>query len=398
MSTASTGYALIGPVAHSSSSIRASLRLLGPARGIHDEEDSRWRVPELIHGKRRTRTTDWAESGLSVTVNDDGLCVARASDLGDFLWRKRWQDLVFKDQYLEASSECRWGYKSVDELTGVVRGYEKASIPLDVIWTDIDYMDQLGSFYPFARNHNGLGCISQEPYLYESTSAESRKYLTLRYSLLPCYYNLLRKAHEMGTSVWNALWMCCLDDPATYSIDEQFMVGEAFMVSPVFDEGREEGKGSTVTLPAPLSEIPVHMRGGFIVALQQPGTTTESSRRGTFELVIALDSDGCAQVCVQKDGKLQSTGTYGYHGDDGRSVDLMVSKVRVFGLRHTNIVGSDSEIKVTFDIASGEQATVSSVEWDLLKGVAEVNLANAPLVSDWNIDLHLGVERGARVN
>lgn len=42
--------------------------------------------------------------------------------------------------------ECRWGYQSVEELAEVVAKYKAADIPLEVMWTDIDYMDGYRDF------------------------------------------------------------------------------------------------------------------------------------------------------------------------------------------------------------------------------------------------------------
>ena len=36
--------------------------------------------------------------------------------------------------------QSRWGYKNAYELTNIMYGYESNDIPLDTIWSDIDYM------------------------------------------------------------------------------------------------------------------------------------------------------------------------------------------------------------------------------------------------------------------
>jgi alpha-glucosidase (family GH31 glycosyl hydrolase) len=120
----------------------------------------------------------------------------------------------------------------------------------------------------------------------------------------------------------------------TWDVDQQFMWGSAVLVTPVLVEGATsvEGyfppgarwfnlrKGSEMTssghatLSAPLDTIPVHVRGGSIIALQEPNTTTTESRKNPFALLVSLDDNQSGEGWLYwDDGETLATfetGTY----------------------------------------------------------------------------------------
>ena len=52
--------------------------------------------------------------------------------------------------------QCRWGYTSTEHLENLVSNYYKHEIPLDTIWSDIDYMDKYEDFTIDPVNFSGL--------------------------------------------------------------------------------------------------------------------------------------------------------------------------------------------------------------------------------------------------
>ena len=42
--------------------------------------------------------------------------------------------------------QCRWGYKDIEALETVLTNFQKNDIPLDTIWSDIDYMKDFETF------------------------------------------------------------------------------------------------------------------------------------------------------------------------------------------------------------------------------------------------------------
>jgi alpha-glucosidase len=64
---------------------------------------------------------------------------------------------------------------------------------------------QLSAFFPFYRNHNILGAISQEAYRWSSVIDASKSAMSIRYQLLPYIYTLFYHAHIHAETVMRAL-------------------------------------------------------------------------------------------------------------------------------------------------------------------------------------------------
>ena len=193
----------------------------------------------------------------------------------------------------------------------------------------------MGAFYPFSRSHNALGSAPQELYLWETVTEAAQKALGMRYRLLPYLYSLFYSAHNDGAMVARPLWANFPSDPSALSIDRQFMLGSAILVSPVLDQGvttctayfpkgfwyslstlslaiDASEAGFTTELSAPLTDINVHIYGGNVLPMQGEAMTTEQSRKSPFTLVVALCPGGKAS------GNL--------YWDDGEQVKIHESK------------------------------------------------------------------------
>ncbi|XP_075702524.1 lysosomal alpha-glucosidase-like [Rhinoderma darwinii] len=187
---------------------------------------------------------------------------------------------------------------------------------------------QVGAFYPFMRNHNTLYAKSQEPFAFSKEAQKAIKKAVLRrYMLLPYLYTLFHKAHTLGDTVARALFLEFPADRNTWTIDRQFLWGDALFITPVLEEGKTdvkgyfpagvwydlvsgagiESKGEWFTLPATLDTINMHIRGGYIIPAQEPGITTEETRKNSLLLFVALTSGGFAKGDI--------------YWDDGDSLD-----------------------------------------------------------------------------
>jgi alpha-glucosidase (family GH31 glycosyl hydrolase) len=101
---------------------------------------------------------------------------------------------------------------------------------------------QLGAFYPFSRNHNAWKQKDKDPVAFndESLIKSTVEALNIRYSILPFMYTLFYKSHIHGGPVALPLNFEFPSDKQTWDIQEQFLLGSAFLVSPAVHENQRE--------------------------------------------------------------------------------------------------------------------------------------------------------------
>ncbi len=93
---------------------------------------------------------------------------------------------------------------------------------------------QISFLAPFCRNHKQIDGYDQEPWRFGKYYEDIiRKYLKLRYQLLPFLYTTLEEAHRTGVPLFRPLLLNYQDDLSTYNLDDQFMVGNDLLVAPV---------------------------------------------------------------------------------------------------------------------------------------------------------------------
>lgn len=202
---------------------------------------------------------------------------------------------------------------------------------------------ELGAFYPFARNHNVNTGNDQEPYLWESTAEASRIALRVRYELLPYFYTAFEESNRLGTGVWRSLFFENPEHEELSENDVQVLVGSDVLLSPVVDENatkveaqfppgiwydwythkvtsKNDKKVKTVTIDAPLTHIPVHIRGGAILPTKTAKYTVDETYATDYNLVVALDKNG------------QATGRL--YIDDGESLNVHSKSDITFEYKH----------------------------------------------------------------
>ncbi|MCL5998887.1 MAG: hypothetical protein M1546_22940, partial [Chloroflexi bacterium] len=143
------------------------------------------------------------------------------------------------------------------------------------------------------------------------TETICRRYLEFRYQLLPYLYNLFHQAAQTGAPIMRPLVWHYPKDPATFNLNDQFMLGPDLLVAPMLFPGLSArtvylpkgtwyrwrvGESSPdiesfegpahVTADAPLEELPLFVRGGALIPMWPLAQHTGAINRAGLRLHV----------------------------------------------------------------------------------------------------------------
>lgn len=185
---------------------------------------------------------------------------------------------------------------------------------------------ELGAFLPLYRNHTIKGSADQEPWVHgPEQTAIRRRFIELRYQLLPYLYTSFEETTRTGITLMRPLFLEYPDDDSlvgnVFSGEEtEFLFGRDLLVAPKLFEmsdpyeirlprgdwydywtGQKIPGGQILRATPRLEEMPLYVRAGAILPLQPVVQNTDEPPAGPLQLRVYPGPD-CAGAIYSDDG------------------------------------------------------------------------------------------------
>lgn len=236
-------------------------------------------------------------------------------------------------------------------------------------WYEVSFL------VPLCRNHASIDAYDHEPWRFgEDNENIVRKYLRLRYALLPYLYSALAQARESGLPPVRPLLLNFQDDANTVDIDDEFMVGDGLLAAPIlapaqtarrvylprgawydFWSGRRIEGGQTIVVDAPLEKVPLFVRGGTILPFAPPMDYVGQKPWDSLHCLVYPDDSGRASFRLYEDDGLTPAYERGqfrrtFFAYDGHAVHASsqgpyVSPIRRFEFTRVNGDGTRTPLR-----------------------------------------------------
>lgn len=144
---------------------------------------------------------------------------------------------------------------------------------------------QLGTFSPFMRAHSAGDTAEREPWSFgEPYTSINRKFIELRYRLMPYLYSVFWEHHRYGFPILRPLVMLEQELVSNHYRQDEFTFGDKILVCPVLEQGAvsrtvylPKGQwynfwthelldgGAELKIDAPLESMPLFIRAGSVI-------------------------------------------------------------------------------------------------------------------------------------
>ncbi len=222
------------------------------------------------------------------------------------------------------------GLAGVSTFGSDIAGYQSATNrvatkELFFRWTE------LGAWSPVMRTHHGTQPKLEWNWQSDAdTTAEWVRYAKLHMALAPYMRGLAQAAHDTGVSIWRSLAVEFPSDEASWPVADEVMVGSGVLVAPVQVAGATSrsvylppgtwfpwaGGASmvgpkTMTVDAPVAEIPVYALAGTIVPMLPDGVETLTKEASSAAGVATVGDDRVVYAFAGASGSFTESPDWG---------------------------------------------------------------------------------------
>jgi alpha-glucosidase len=275
---------------------------------------------------------------------------------------------------------------------------------------------QFAAFCPLCRPHGDQKEL-REPWQFgPEIEAICRKYLLLRYRLLPYVYNAMREACTTGIPIMRALVLEYPLDPHVFNLNDEYLFGPEILVAPILDEGAKERSvylpegcwidywtdtiytgPKSITISAALEALPLFVRQGAIIPMgpemqyssqRQLDPLTLEIYRGADRSISLYEDDG--ESTAYQDGVYAETRFDVTHRDhelicrlgqtQGAFADHVAERTIIMNIhqqRRVNVVTCSNEPVAAQAAADSLTRASTGWHWDQSRRVLSIKLLPA---------------------
>jgi alpha-glucosidase len=270
---------------------------------------------------------------------------------------------------------------------------------------------EVGAFNPIYRDHTAKGTADQEPWVHgPKHEAIRRRYIEERYRLIPYIYTGIEEMSRTGVPLMRPLFLEYPKADGIAGNDHDFLFGRDLLVAPVTTEmldaqvlhlppgdwydywtGEKHSSQEQIVLQPALDQMPLYVRAGAIMPMQELVQYTEEIPRGPLQLHVYPGPD-CRGTLYEDDGH-----TFAYEKGEVLRVNYScqesAGEVTVSGRVEKNGYApwwSNTEVKVFGAASLPKMVRVGGTEshaWSFDDKLHTVTLTVPDAWKDWTVEI-----------